>query len=97
MSLVLQVKSSFNKKKKKKNLDQKNDNKNIIKHKKILKTLLNMHVIVIKYCVSHFKFVLFLNYVLTNCLMIKKMKNKILYLYVILVERKLILNNWTWL
>jgi hypothetical protein len=39
---------------------------------KILKTLLKMHAIVVKHCVSHFKFVLFLNNILTNCLMIKK-------------------------
>jgi hypothetical protein len=42
----------------KKNLDKKNDDKNIIKYKKISKTLLNMHAIVVKHCVLHFKFFL---------------------------------------
>jgi hypothetical protein len=41
---------------------------------------------------------LFLNYILANCLMIFKMKKwKTLYLYVIIVEQKMIVaNNWTW-
>jgi hypothetical protein len=41
---------------------------------KIFKTLLNMHAIVVKHCVLHFKFILFLNFILTSCLMIFKMK-----------------------
>ncbi len=65
---------------------------------KTLKTLLNMHATVVKHCVSHFKFILFLNYILANCLMIFKMKKwKTLYLYVIIVKQKMIVaNNWTW-
>jgi len=49
-----------------------------------------MHVIIIKHHVLHSKFVLFLNYILTICVMILKMEKwKIPYLYVILVKKLL--------
>jgi hypothetical protein len=66
-------------KKKKIQLQQKEEEKTLTKRmttkillniRKTLKTLLYMHAMVIKHCVSHFKFVLFLNYILTICLMI---------------------------
>jgi hypothetical protein len=58
------------KKKKKKTLTKKMMTKILLYIKKILKTFINMHVIVVKHCVSHFKFILFLNYILINCLII---------------------------
>jgi hypothetical protein len=57
-------------KKKKKPLTKIMTTKILLNIRKILKTLLNMDVIVVKHCVLHFKFVLFLKYILTFCLMI---------------------------
>jgi len=61
-------------KKKKKTLTKRMTKKILLNIRKILKTLLNMHVLVVKHCVSHFKFIFFINYILTNYLMIFKMK-----------------------
>jgi len=47
--------------------------------RKILKTLPNMHVIVVKHCVL--KSVLFLNHILINYLMILKLKKRRPHIY----------------
>jgi len=61
-------------KKEEKTLTKKLTTKILLNRRKILKTLINMHAIVVKHYVSHFKFLVFLNYILIKCLMIFKMK-----------------------
>jgi hypothetical protein len=58
------------KEKRKKTLTKRMMKKKLLNIRKILQALINMHAIVVKHCVSHFNFILFLNYILTNCLMI---------------------------
>ncbi len=54
--------ASTKKKKKKKNLTKRMTTKILLNIRQKLKTLLNMHAIVVKHCVLHLKFMLFLNY-----------------------------------